>query len=310
VRRLLLYAIVGLFAQLVDGALGMAYGVTATSLMLSGGTSPAVASASVHLAEVGTTLVSGVSHWRFGNVSWRTVRWIAIPGALGAFFGATVLSNLTADWVKPVIAALLLTLGIYILGRFAFGFVPDHVAEHHMKRRFLIPLGLGGGFLDAIGGGGWGPVTTPTLMTAGKMEPRTAVGTASASEFLVSVFASVGFLTALGSQGVDFEIAGALLVGGAIAAPLAAWAVHHLPARITGTIVGSLLVVTNVRTILIAAEVPGTERFVGLLLSGALCVPLLVRVIRIVREERRFEAARAALALEEPPVRVGEDEPS
>ena len=290
-RKLLLYAIVGLCAQLVDGALGMAYGVTATSLMLSGGTSPAVASASVHLAEVGTTFISGVSHWRFGNVSWHTVRWIAIPGALGGCLGATVLSNLTADWVKPTIAVLLLLLGLYILSRFAFGFVPDHVAQHRMKRRFLIPLGLGGGFLDAIGGGGWGPVTTPTLMTAGKMEPRTAVGTASASEFLVSVFASVGFLTALGSQGVDFEIAGALLVGGAIAAPLAAWAVHHLPARVTGTVVGSLLVLTNTRTLLISADVPGAARLIALLLIGAACVPLMMRVVRMVHDERRIEAA-------------------
>lgn len=293
-RKLLLYGLVGLFAQLIDGALGMAYGVTATSLMLSGGTAPAVASASVHLAEVGTTLVSGVSHWRFGNVSWRTVRWIAIPGALGAFLGATALSNLTADWVKPVIAVLLLGLGVYILARFALGFVPEHVAEHHMKRRFLVPLGLGGGFLDAIGGGGWGPITTPTLMTAGKMQPRTAVGTASASEFLVSIFASIGFLAALGSQGVDFTIVAALLVGGAIAAPIAAWAVHRLPARITGTIVGSLILITNARTILIAMDVNGPTRLVALLGVGAICLPLLVRVVRIEVRERRLARAVAA----------------
>lgn len=292
----MLYGIVGLCAQLIDGALGMAYGVTATSLMLAGGTAPAVASASVHLAEVGTTLVSGVSHWRFGNVSWRTVRWIALPGALGAFLGATLLSNLTADWMKPAVAIVLLVLGVYILGRFTFGFVPDHVAGHHMKRRFLVPLGLGGGFLDAVGGGGWGPITTPTLMTAGRMQPRTAVGTAAASEFLVSLFASFGFLTALGTQGVDFEIVAALLVGGAIAAPLAAWAVRHFPARVTGTLVGGLIVAVNMRTLLLELGAAGPVRLVVLVGIVGGCVLLLIRVVRIERATlRRAEAERTAV---------------
>src|SRR5688500_17763545 len=120
-RRLLTFAFAGVIAQLVDGALGMAYGVTATTLILSSGGTVAAASASVRLAEVGTTLVSGVSHWRFGNVNWRTVRWVGVPGAVGGFVGATFLSSLNGEAVKPAVAGLLLLLGTYVLARFAFG---------------------------------------------------------------------------------------------------------------------------------------------------------------------------------------------
>jgi uncharacterized protein len=270
VRRLLSFALVGLFAQLVDGALGMAYGITASTLLLSGGTGAAVASASVHLAEVGTTFVSGVSHWRFGNVRWRTVRLIAVPGAVGAFAGATVLGNLTAERVEPVVAGLLFALGVYVVARFAFGAMRRPVREDHVRGRFLAPLGAGAGFLDAVGGGGWGPVMTPSLMTVGRMEPRTAVGAASASEFLISSSASVGFLLALGRQGIDFGIVAALLIGGAIAAPLAAYAVRALPATVSGTLVGTLILVVNARTILLWAEVPGRARLAILVaLAGA-----------------------------------------
>lgn len=276
-RRLLTFAIVGLVAQLIDGALGMAYGVTATSLLLSTGTSAAAASASVHLAEVGTTLVSGLSHWRFGNINWRIVGWLGVPGAVGAFAGATFLGNLDAEWVKPVVAGLLLTLGLYIVARFAFGVMRKPAREDHIRARFLGPLGVVAGFVDAIGGGGWGPVTTPTLMTVGRMEPRRAIGSVSASEFLVSLFASLGFLFALGREGVDFALAGALLVGGAVAAPLAAFAVRYLPAQVTGTLVGGLILVTNTRTILLWAGVAGPVRLALLLALGTAAVALVAR---------------------------------
>ncbi len=293
-RKLLLFAVVGLVAQLVDGALGMAYGVTASTLLLSTGTTAAVASASVHLAEVGTTFVSGVSHWRFGNVRWRTVRLIAVPGAVGAFAGATVLGNLTADWVRPLVAGILFALGVYVLARFAFGVMRRPVREDHVRGRFLAPLGAGAGFLDAVGGGGWGPVMTPSLMAIGRMEPRTAVGSASASEFLISLSASIGFLLALGRQGIDFGIVAALLVGGAIAAPLAAYAVRVLPAAVSGTLVGALILVTNARTILLWAEVPGPARLVALVALTAVGVALVVRAARRVRAERAERSDRVA----------------
>lgn len=284
-RRLLTFALAGVFAQLVDGALGMAYGVTATTLILSSGGSVVSASASVHLAEVGTTLVSGISHWRFGNVNWRTVRWIGIPGAVGAFTGASILGNLDGSVIKPWTSGLLLCLGAYVLARFAFGKQRKALAENHLRGRFLAPLGVVGGFIDAIGGGGWGPVTTPALMTAGRMEPRKAVGSASASEFLVAFAASIGFLLALGRQGVDFALAGALLVGGALAAPVAAWIVHRLKAQVLGAFVGTLLVVTNLRTLLLVFDVPGPVRLAALVAVGCVGTGLGVRTVLRVRRD-------------------------
>ena len=278
-QRLITFLIAGVFAQLVDGALGMAYGVTASTLILSTGGSVAAASASVHLAEVGTTLVSGVSHWRFGNVNWRTVRWIGIPGALGGFAGASVLGSIDGDVMKPWVAGLLLCLGAYVLVRFAFGAQRKALAENHLKGRYLSPLGLVAGFVDAVGGGGWGPVTTPALMTAGRMEPRKAVGSASASEFLVAVSASAGFLLALGREGVDFALAGALLVGGAIAAPVAAWIVHRLDARALGSFVGTLLVLTNLRTLMLEFGVAGPLRLLALVTVASVGATLGVRTL-------------------------------
>ncbi|MGQ0825318.1 MAG: sulfite exporter TauE/SafE family protein [Actinomycetota bacterium] len=279
-RRLLLFALVGLIAQLVDGALGMAYGVTASSLLLTSGTSAAVASASVHLAEVATTIVSGISHWRFGNVHWRTVRWIALPGAVGAYVGASVLSDLDGAAAKPWIAALLLALGCYVFVRFAFGLNRAALAEHHVKGRVLAPIGAAGGFVDAIGGGGWGPVTTPALLTVGRMEPRRAVGSASASEFLVSVAASIGFLTNLGGEAINWRITAGLMLGGVIVAPFAAWMARRLAAPVLGTLVGSLIIATNLRTLLLVNEVPGTARALALLAVTALGVLTTLRVAR------------------------------
>ena len=285
-ERLLTFAIVGFVAQLIDGALGMAYGVTASSLLLSGGTAAATASASVHLAEIGTTFASGASHWRFGNVNWRTVRWIGIPGAAGAFFGATTLSNLNGDAVTPYVSGVLMALGIYIIVRFAFGVTRKPVAPEHLRGRFLAPLGIFGGFIDAIGGGGWGPVTTPALMTAGRMAPHTAVGSASASEFLVTVAASAGFVANLGTSGIDGWIVAGLLIGGVAAAPLAAWVVRRLPAPVLGTMVGVLILVVNARTLMIVNEVAGPARL-AVLVSGTLVGALLViRSALVVRATR------------------------
>ncbi len=284
-RRLLTFALAGVIAQLVDGALGMAYGVTATSFLLSGGTAPAVASATVHLAEVGTTFVSGVSHWRFGNVSWRLVGLLGVPGAVGAYLGASVLTGIDGDAAKPWIAGLLLALGALVLARFTFGTTPTPAPETRLRARSMTPLGLVAGCIDAIGGGGWGPVTTPTLLTFGKLEPRRAIGSVSASEFLVSLAASIGFLTHLGDEGVDAGIVGALLLGGILVAPLAAYLVRHLHIRVTGTLVGSLVIVTNSRTLLEAAGWSGSARLVALLLLASAGAALVIAAVRRARSE-------------------------
>ncbi|AFA73179.1 putative integral membrane protein [Gordonia polyisoprenivorans VH2] len=249
-RTIVLIGLVGFAAQLVDGSLGMAYGVTTTTLLLAIGTNPAAASATVHLAEIGTTLVSGVSHWRFGNVDWKVVRRIAIPGAIGAFLGATILSNLSTEAAAPVMAAILLALGLYILVRFTFSGIPRQHLGKPLRKRFLSPLGLIAGFVDATGGGGWGPVGTPAILASGRLEPRKVIGSIDTSEFIIAVAASLGFLFSLGSQGINFAWVGAILVGGVLAAPLAAWLVRHVPPRLLGASVGGLIVLTNVRSLL------------------------------------------------------------
>ncbi len=256
-RKLIVLAIVGFFAQLIDGALGMAYGVTSSSLMLAAGLAPAAASASVHLAEIGTTLASGASHWRFGNVDWKIVARLGVPGAIGAFAGATFLSNLTTDAAKPWMAGILLCLGVYVLVRFTFGTLRKTDTTRSLRARFLSPLGLIAGFIDATGGGGWGPVATPTLLVSGRVEPRKVIGSVDTSEFLVAIAASVGFFIGIGNEGVKLGYVLALLIGGLVAAPIAAYLVKVIPPQLLGSMVGGFIVLTNSRTILNTYDVTG-----------------------------------------------------
>jgi uncharacterized membrane protein YfcA len=249
-RKLVLLALVGLGAQLVDGSLGMAYGVTSTTLLLAIGTNPAAASATVHLAEIGTTLVSGASHWKFGNVDWKVVAKIGVPGAVGAFAGATFLSGLSTETAAPVMSLILLALGLYILIRFTTFGLPRGNLGKPLRKRFLGPLGLFGGFVDATGGGGWGPVGTPAILASGRLEPRKVIGSVDTSEFLIAVAASIGFFVGIGSENINAGWVIALLIGGVIAAPIAAWLVRHIPPRILGSAVGGLIILTNIRTLL------------------------------------------------------------
>lgn len=251
-RNLIVLGIVGFIAQLVDGSLGMAYGVTSTTLLIGvAALTPALASTVVHISEVGTTAAAGLSHWRFGNVDWGKILWLAIPGGVGAFFGAVVLVNvLTAEAAEPLVAIFLFLLGAYVLARFAFTRTAEIVQNLPIPRRFLAPLGLVAGFLDAAGGGGWGPISTPTLLSSGRMEPRKVVGTVDTSEFIVALCASIGFLISLSFADVPWGIVGALLAGGLVAAPIAAWIVRHLNARVLGTAVGGFILLVNARTFL------------------------------------------------------------
>ena len=261
-RNLFVLAVVGLIAQLVDGSLVMAFGVTSTTLLLTVGIALAAASASVHLSEIGTTLVSGISHWRFGNVDWTKIVWMAIPGGIGAYFVAVLLSSISAEAAQPIVAIFLFGLGAYILIRFSFK-VGNLITEKPISRKFLSPLGLVAGFLDAAGGGGWGPISTPSLLSSGRMEPRKVVGTVDTSEFVVAMCASVGFLSSLSFAEIPLSIVAALLIGGVIAAPLADWLVRHLHPRVLGTAVGGVILLTNACTFLKAIGVdPRTNPFV------------------------------------------------
>ncbi|WUR82956.1 sulfite exporter TauE/SafE family protein [Streptomyces phaeochromogenes] len=288
-RTLVLLALAGLGAQLVDGSLGMAYGVTSTTLLLSMGTNPAAASATVHLAEIGTTLMSGASHWRFGNVDWKVVAKIGVPGAVGAFLGATVLSGLSTGTAEPVMSLILLGLGLYVLSRFTFRGLPKGNLGKPLRKRFLSPLGLVAGFLDATGGGGWGPVGTPALLAGGRMEPRKVIGSIDTSEFLVAVAASLGFLFSLGSQGLNWAWVAAFLLGGMVAAPVAAWLVRLLPARVLGSAVGGVIVVTNVRTLL-RSDWVGASGVVSGVVYGLVYVVWAVALTYSIRAHRREKA--------------------
>ncbi len=284
-RSLVVLAIVGLIAQLVDGSLGMAYGVTSTTLLLAVGITPALASASVHIAEVGTTLASGLSHWRFGNVDWSKVGWMAIPGGVGAFVGAVVLSSvISAEAAAPLVAVFLFGLGVYILARFAFDRAGTLINDRRIPRRFLAPLGLVAGFLDAVGGGGWGPISTPTLLSSRRMEPRKVVGTVDTSEFVVALSASAGFLLTLSFADVPWGVVGALLGGGIVAAPIAAWVVRHLNSRVLGTAVGGFILLTNSKTFLGAV---GLDTSLNLLVYVAILIVWFTALYFAVRSLRR-----------------------
>jgi len=309
VVTLVAIAFAGFIAQLVDGSLGMGYGVTSTSLLLTLGLAPALASASVHLAEIGTSGLSGVSHWRLGNVNGRVLLWIGIPGGIGAFMGAVVLSNLALDSARPLVSLVLLALGAVILVRFIHGrraaaakaagveappLIPGRMGQASGRRRWaLVPLGLVGGFLDASGGGGWGPVTTSTLMAASRMQPRTIIGTVSGSEFIVSVAASLGFLVALGTAGIDPGIVLMLLLGGAIAAPISAWLVSRFDDRALGTGVGSLIIFLNVDRVL---SLFGVDPSIGLTLRLIVAAVAVVVVGFLLIRSRARRAAEAAAA--------------
>lgn len=250
-RKLIIFAFIGFLAQLIDGSLGMAYGVTSTSMLLTFGIAPAVASASVHLAEVVTTATSGVSHLKFGNVDRQAFLKLIVPGSIGAFSGACFLSNLPGEVVKPYISAFLLIMGVYVLFRFLFMFNPANEKKSiNLSKKKSIFLGVIAGFADATGGGGWGPITTPVLLSQKGASARKVVGTVDTSEFAIAVSATLGFLITLGWEEVNWSWVIALMVGGIIAAPIAAWFVTKVPSYLLGVLVGGFIILTNARTLI------------------------------------------------------------
>jgi uncharacterized protein len=293
-RKLIVLALVGLAAQLVDGSLGMGYGVTSSTLLILAGLTPAAASASVHFSELGTNVVSGIAHWRLRNVDWRVVTRIAGPGAVGAFVGATVLSHLSTESAAPLMATILFLLGGYIVIRFIIGARPR--LHRPLTIRMLAPLGAFAGFVDATGGGGWGPVATPALLADGRLEPRKVIGSIDTSEFAVSAAASIGFILGLGSAGIHWALAAALLAGGLVAAPLAALLIRVAPAHLLGVAVGGIILLTNARTLFKTFEVTGSLRFVAYGLILALTATGLALAARRARQR-----AAAELAAEELP---------
>lgn len=239
----LIFVLVGFAAQLVDGALGMAYGVITTSALLSVGIPPVSASAAVHASKVVTTAVSGASHAMFRNVDRQLFGRIVIPGVIGGVIGAFLLTRLPTEIIKPVVATYLFLVGLLILRKALRPMTPPR------QPRALIPLGLAGGFFDAIGGGGWGPIVTSTLLAQGTL-PRYAIGSVNLSEFFVAVAASATFVTFIG---LDYwREALALLIGGALAAPLAAYVTGKVPAKPLMYLVSVLIMLLGARTVWLA----------------------------------------------------------
>lgn len=238
---ILFYVIVGFLAQMIDGAIGMAYGVTATSVLLSAGVPPATASACVHAAETFTTGASGAAHWKLGNVDRKLLWRLAVPGAIGGAIGAYVLSEFPGDTLKPFIAAYLLVLGLVIIWK-AIG------ARHRegVQPRTVAPLGFFGGLLDAIGGGGWGPIVTSSLLGQGAT-PRYAIGSVNLAEFFVTLTISATFFVTIGLS--LWPIILGLIIGGVIAAPFAAFAAKHIPAKLLMLAVGCVVVLLSMHTI-------------------------------------------------------------
>lgn len=235
---LLPFIAVGFAAQLVDGALGMAFGVICNTLLVGVlGVPPALASQRVHIVECFTTATSGISHLLHGNIDKRLFFRLLIPGVIGGLLGAYVLTSLDAGVVKPFVLAYLTAIGIYLLVRGLL--YPPKIKE----AKLIAPLGLFGGFLDAAGGGGWGPVVTSNLLIQGA-DPRKVVGTVNSVEFFLTLTVSAAFIFHLGVADVAGATLG-LLLGGIAAAPLGAWAAKHFPPKQMLILVGFVLSLTS-----------------------------------------------------------------
>ncbi|MDD5750480.1 MAG: sulfite exporter TauE/SafE family protein [Candidatus Pacebacteria bacterium] len=239
----LFYVVFGFLAQMIDGCLGMAYGVLSNSLLLSLGLPPAISSACTHTAEFFTTLASGVSHWKLGNVDKKLFLRLLIPGVIGGALGAYILTQLPGNRIKPFIAIYLLVMGVIIM------FKAFKKANPRELKRSIVPLGFAGGICDAIGGGGWGPVVTSTLVANGQ-EPKKAIGSVNSSEFFVTVAESVTFFITMGALITQHWLAIlGLLLGALPTAPVAAYVCKKMRPKPLMIMVGLLIIATSFRTI-------------------------------------------------------------
>lgn len=286
--ELLAVALAGFLASLVDGALGMGFGPTSSTILLSSGVPAPAASAMVNLAKVFTGAAGAASHWRFGNIDRRLVARLAIPGIAGALVGTFVLTSVDGDALRPVLAFMLAAVGIRILLRFSRPLVAttdDDAASAADTRSVEVAGGVGGVTNGLIGA--WGPVVTPFLLHRG-VSPRLAVGSVNTAEVAVAVTA-VGSLFARGTQGVEVAMVVAMLAGGMVAAPLAAVVVRHLPARALGLAVAALLLLTQSRELVNADVLP---------VGGFVVYPIVALAVALAAARPRLErGARAETGL-------------
>jgi len=247
IEAILPFIAIGFAAQLVDGALGMAFGLINSTLLISVmGLPPRVASASVHAVETFTTAASGISHVLHRNVNWRLFARLVIPGMIGGVLGAYVLSSVDASIARPFVMTYLSAIGLYLLFRAWRGRVEPRTPK------VIEPLGLVGGFLDAAGGGGWGPVVTSNLLVQGS-SPRTTIGTVNTAEFFVTSTISATFITQLGWEAFTLATVG-LLIGGVIAAPFGALLAKRVDPKTLMLMVGIVLTLTSVYNLYLAVR--------------------------------------------------------
>lgn len=237
-----IFVLGGFIAQMIDGSLGMAYGVSASTFLMSFGVSPAAASASIHASEIFTSGVSGLSHLRYQNVNKRLFKRLLIPGVLGAIAGAYILSSFEEynTIIRPVVATYTLILGIIIIIK------ARNIQPKRRKTKNVPALAGFGGFMDSIGGGGWGPIVATTLIARGR-NPRYTIGSVNLAEFFVSFASSVTFFLSIGIG--YFQIIAGLILGGIIAAPIAAMLVSKLPVKKMLIVVGVVVIIVSLRLI-------------------------------------------------------------
>ncbi len=294
-----LIALAGFFASMVDGALGMGFGPTSSSILLSSGVSPAAASTTVNLAKVATGLAAGASHWRMRNIDRRLVLKLAVPGAVGALVGTTVLANVEGDDLRPVLAVLLILVGVRILFRFSQALPANRDAAADAEAEGRAPAFHDRGVEVAAAAGGvtnglvgaWGPVVTPFLLHRG-LPPRYAIGSVNTAEVAIAIVSAGSLIGSLGSEGLQWGVVGAMLLGGVVAAPLAAYVVRFVPARLLGLAVAGLLLLTQSRELATARDFPGSRwlaySLIPIAVGGAALRP---RVARALRRRRRRAAA-------------------
>jgi uncharacterized protein len=261
---LVLFALAGFCASFVDGALGMGFGPTSSSILLSTGLAPSAVSTAVNMAKVATGVAAGISHWRFKNIDKSLVLRLAIPGCFGALLGVTVLSSVSGKTLKPILAALLFVVGVRILFRFA-RMVSNASASDKTGTAASIPPKVRGVELAAVTGGitngligAWGPVVTPFLLHRG-VAPRYAIGSVNTAEVFIAALSAGTLISAFGRGGLDLKVVGAMLVGGVVAAPVAAWVIRYVPARPMGIMTAALLLLTNTRELMSWAGIKGAS---------------------------------------------------
>jgi uncharacterized membrane protein YfcA len=286
---LLLVGVAGFVASLVDGSLGMGFGVTSGTLLLAAGVAPATVSGTVNVAKVATGFAGGAAHWRAGNVDRRLFVRLAVPGALGAIVGLTVLARVDGDSLTLPLAVFLMFLGARMLLRFSRrgpgAEVPDrpHARPHELGWAFL------GGITNGLIGA-WGPVVTGALLHRDDIEPRVAIGTVNAAEMVVALTSVTGILAVLGGDGLQLGVLVAIAIGGVLAAPLAAWVVGRVPAGALGAVVGTFLVVTNLVVALSPLDLPVLTAAAALA-ATVVGSAVAIRAMRVDARRRRFAPA-------------------